>query len=159
MPVRSSTAFRIVIVTLLSILVGAQTFLLPLSAARASEAYPEFGWLRWPLLALSIAVLGAVEVVLFGIWRLCALVDRNALFTSPLAQKWVAVELAAVVLGTALVAAIDVLLSRAGANPPIGYLLLTGATLLGLVLAALVVVAGILLQQESSKRRRLEFFR
>lgn len=131
---------RLTIVVIAAGLVVTQSVFLPLAASACADLYPEFAALQYPALALSIAILAAVELALFGASRLLGLARQGASLTSPVADRWIRVEVAAGLMATGLVAWLNALLSHAGANPPIGWLMLSGATVCGAAMTLAVVV-------------------
>ena len=131
---------RLTIVVIAASLVVTQSVFLPLAASASADQYPEFAALQYPALALSVAILAAAELALFGAWRLLGLAREGVSLTSPVADRWVRVEIAAGLMATGLVTWLNVLLSHAGANPPLGWLILSGATVCGAAMILAVVV-------------------
>lgn len=150
----SIRALTAVIGVILLGLLAVQVLLLPYLAAVMAQDAPEFADLRYPVLGLSIAVLGCVQVVLVVVWRLLGSVATDRIFT-PASIGQVDVVVGAVAVATALVVALTSVLGRAGAMPPLLLLVLLGAVVGGVGLTLLVVVLRALLRTATADRAEL----
>ncbi|MEJ5914314.1 DUF2975 domain-containing protein [Pseudokineococcus sp. 1T1Z-3] len=145
LPVR---ALRVVLVAGVLGLVLLQVLVLPLLAAESALTYPELAWLRWPALALALAVVGCVQVGAVCVWRLLSRVQADAIFDAA-ALRDVDVFTGAAALATTLVLGVSLALTFvAGEGNPgtvlgSGALVVAGAgvTLLMVVMRALLVQA------------------
>lgn len=148
---KSVVILKAVIVAILAWLVLMQVLVLPWTAGTYASRYPEFAWMRSPLLVLSIAALAVVEFGLLGVWRLLTFVSKGVLFSSPVADRWVTREIGAVALVTTLGAAMLVIIDQ-----PIGVVLLPVEVLLGIAALLLVIVLRGLLRAAATQHHELE---
>lgn len=144
----------LIVVLLLGLLLG-QVVLVPVLSGEMAREYPAVGWVRWPLAAVVIAVLACVQVGLVAIWRLLRLVGEDEVFTAA-SFRHVDVIIGAVVVATALTAAVCAFLNLWGnGNPPGVFLGLVGLTLGGATLALLMGVMRALLREATRQRSDL----
>ncbi|WP_285103826.1 DUF2975 domain-containing protein [Promicromonospora sp. MEB111] len=140
---------RLVIVLLFLGVALVQLVVLPELSAGVASSYPEAASLRVPTLAWSIAVLVPAQVVLVGIWRLLALVRRDAVF-SPDAFRWVDLivwaSVGACVLALGLLSWLTVRTLDFGMQPGIGLALIGCAVLAGGIALLVVVLRGLLVK-------------
>ncbi|WP_017936727.1 DUF2975 domain-containing protein [Nocardioides sp. Iso805N] len=148
---RSVVLLKAVIVAVVGWLVLMQVLVLPWTAGTYALRYPEFAWMRSPLLVLSIVALAVVEFGLLGVWRLLTFVSEGVLFCSPVADRWVTREIGAVGFVTVLGAAMLVIIDQ-----PIGVVLLPVEVLLGVAAVLLVIVLRGLLRAAATQHRELE---
>ncbi|WP_374928279.1 DUF2975 domain-containing protein [Kytococcus sedentarius] len=105
-----------------------QVFLLPILAADMAALDPALGYLRWPVLALSIGALACLQFVMVCIWLLLDAVMVDRIF-DPGSLVWASRIEKALMLGGAMTLVIAFLVFGA----PEGHLLVT-----------LTVTAGVL---------------
>ena len=143
---RRVSQLKLVIAALFVGLLACQVVLLPWMAASYAAEYPEYAGMRTPLLGLSIAILGVLELGLVGLWRLATLASDGALLASPAADRWLRTELAAAaaatLLGVATLAVID---------QPIEVVLLPATVLLGSGAVLVVAVLRGLLREATAR--------
>ena len=135
---------RVLIFLMLAGLLVAQVAILPSEAANAARIYPEVAGLRWPVLALAILGVGAVQVVLVLIMRLLTLVEDGKVF-SRAAFGFVDGIIRTAVAGVAIAVVAGVVLVVGGAGHPGALLVLVAAGMLAAGVALLMAVMRALL--------------
>ncbi|WGL51622.1 DUF2975 domain-containing protein [Nocardioides sp. BP30] len=148
---KSVVPLKAIIAAILAWSVLMQVLVLPWTAGTYAARYPEFAWMRSPLLVISIVALAVVEFGLLGVWQLLTFVSHGILFSSPAADRWVTREIGAVALVTALGAAMLVIIDL-----PLGVVLLPVEVLLGAAAVLLVVVLRGLLRAAATQHHELE---
>lgn len=124
-----------------------QTWVLPDISGSLAGQYAEAAHLRTPALVVSIVILAMAQVVLVCLWRLVALVRRDAVF-SRVAFRWVDVIIGAAVAAAALAFGLLIWLTRqtveTGIQPGVA-LMLVGCSVLAVGIALVVGVLRSLL--------------
>lgn len=145
---------RAFLVLLFAILVLFQVMSLPGQFAHMARESPELSHLRWPLTAITIFWVLCVQVVIVCVWKLLTMVKRDSIFTEA-SLGWVDTIIWAI--GAAWLTLLGVFL-YAGFHaddpglPLLLFLLLTGVTVLGL----LMVVMRTLLRQATRLRSDMD---
>ncbi|TWD84858.1 DUF2975 family protein [Kribbella amoyensis] len=129
-------ALRVFLVVLFGVLVVFQTLSLPGQFAHLAEESPEDAYLRWPATAVTVFWVLCVQVVIVCTWKLLTLVKDDRIFTDA-AMKWVNGIVWAI--GAAWLVLLGVFLfvgfkASDPAGPLLLFLLLTGVTVLGLLM-------------------------
>ena len=151
---RVVAALRVFLVVLFGVLVLFQVMSLPGQFAHMAVEDPEHAYLRWPATAVTVFWVLCVQVVLGCTWKLLTLVENDRIFTEP-SVVWVNGIVGAI--GAAWVVLVGVLL-YVGLNatdpglPLLLFLLLTGVTVLGL----LMMVMRALLSKATTLRSDME---
>lgn len=145
---------RILLVLAFAALVLVQAFILPATLTQMGEESPELAYLKWPVLALSVAELLCVQVVIVCTWRLLTMVRDDRIFSDGSlvwvdAIVWAIAAAWVLLLGAFLYFAFEWGLS--GLPALLLILLLAGA-----VLGLLMVVMRALLQQATTLRTDME---
>lgn len=153
---------RIVVDVLRLLLVGSlvailflQVIGLPWLSGEMAQELPAEAYMRWPILALSVAGLGCVQVGLFSTLVLLGRVRRGDVF-SRLAVSWVDAIIAAALSGSFVCVATLVYQSFTVGGPPFWMLLLFCGILTGVGIALLLMVMRTLLVQATTLRRDME---
>ncbi|MEV4454699.1 DUF2975 domain-containing protein [Microbispora sp. NPDC049633] len=139
-------ALRAVLVALLAGSVFVQTVMVPLLASDLEGLDPEYAYLRFPFLAITVLGVVTVEVVLVCVWRLVTMVRRDTVF-SHAAFRYVDVVIGAFVAAALLIFALGFVLAPGEAVPPGVVLLVGGVGVAALGVALVVLVLRMLLNQ------------
>lgn len=95
-----------------------QIVVLPWLASVTAEALPEVAFLRWPLLASSLAFVLLCQVILFSLYRLLADISQGNVFSKG-SLRWVDAILTASVAAVCLTVAVFIYLTGfVGWGPP-----------------------------------------
>lgn len=151
---RAVAALRVFLGLLFGILVVFQTMSLPGQFAHLAQESPEQAHLRWPLTAVTVFWVLCIQVVIVATWKLLSLVRRDRIFTSG-ALRWVDVIVWAVAAGWFVLVGVSTVVVLNADDPGLPMLLMllvTGVTVLGL----LMVVLRTLLRQATALRTDLD---
>lgn len=147
-------ALKALIAVMLLLLVSCQLFLVPGTARKLAEDYPELAGLQVPGIVVAVLFLGCVEVVMLCVWRLLSMVGAQSIFSSD-AFRWVDLILGSIIAATLLIAVAYVLLFTAGVANPSVQLLCALGIVVGSGLALLVGVMRGLLQNAAQLQHDL----
>ncbi len=128
---------------------------LPWLSGVLAQDLPAEAYMRWPILALSIAGLGCVQVGLFSTFRLLGFTRRGDVFSRH-ALRWVHCIIGASLAGSLVCVATLVYQSFTVGGPPPWTLLLLCGVLAGVGIALLLTVMRTLLMQATTLRRDME---
>ncbi|GAA2719093.1 DUF2975 domain-containing protein [Cellulomonas aerilata] len=151
---------RVLLVLLFVAAVVGQTLSWPGQFAHMASEEPALAALRWPLTAVAVLVLLAVEVVIVATWKLLTMVEADRIFSRD-AFAWVdaivwAVTGAWVLLLGACVALVATIYVTPELRDPGVPILLAGLVLVGGVVVLLMVVMRALLRQAASLRTDMD---
>lgn len=124
-------------------------------AAEMAQYAPEFAWLHWPMLALSISLIFCFEVILAAIWALLRLVESNTIFNT-YSAKWVAIIIWAGTAATALLALLLIPVITVTDGPPGLTLMLVAGIVVGTGFVLLMAVMRQLLTQATTISTELD---
>lgn len=147
-------ALRVFLVLLFGILVVFQTLSMPGQFRYMAEESPEDAYLRWPATAVSILLILCMQVVIVATWKLLTRVKDDRIFSEP-SLRWVDAIVWAVAAAWAVLLGVFVyvvLQADDPGAPMLLFLLLTGVTVLGL----LMVVMRALLRRATVLRTDME---
>jgi hypothetical protein len=136
---RAVAALRVFLVVLFGILVFFQTVSLPGQFASMAKEAPEGAYLRWPATAVTVFWLLCVQVVIVATWKMLTLVKNDRIF-SDAAMTWVNVIMTAIGAGWLVLVGVFLYVGFKAKDPGLPlllFLLLTGATVFGLLMVVL----------------------
>ena len=142
----SVLALRMLLSAMILLLVVAQVFALPATAAAWATAYPDLAWLRLPALMIAIGFILCVQIVLGCLWRMLGFAEEDGPFSAR-SLSYITVIIVMIAVADALIALALVLLAAAGAANPSILLLGLFGIVVGAGLALLVGVLRELLRQ------------
>lgn len=149
-------ALRAVIALGLFFSVAVQAVYLPWLARDVAVAEPELAFLRYPYLAVCIAIVLCIQIALVAIWHLLDMVGKQAIFSTA-AFRWVDVIIWCTVAATLIVTGLFVYHGFVLAlGPPLLGGMLLAAIVSGAFVALLLVVMRELLVNASQMRAELE---
>lgn len=136
---RAVAALRVFLVVLFGILVMFQTFSLPGQFAHMAKESPEHAELRWPLTAITIFWVLCVQVVIVATWQLLSMVKNDRIFTDA-SFRWVNAIVWAIAAAWVVLLGFFLWVGFNADDPGVPlllFLLLTGLTVLGLLMVVL----------------------
>ncbi len=142
-----TTVLRLLLIAMIALLLVAQVFALPPTAAQWAHQFPDLAWLRIPGLVVGTAFIVCVQVVLACLWRMLGFMRSDGPFSSR-ALAYITVIIVVIVVAAALIGVALALLTAANAANPSIVLLGCFGIVVGAGLALLVVVLRELLRRE-----------
>lgn len=142
----SIAVLRALLSAMILLLLVAQVFALPATAASWAAAYPELAWIRVPALVVATAFILCVQVVLVCLWRMLGFAGDDGPFSAR-SLGYITVIIVSIAVADALIAAALVLLAAGNAANPSIVLLGCFGIVVGAGLALLVGVLRELLRQ------------
>lgn len=128
-----------------------QVAVLPWLSGEVARSYPEVADLRWPVLAIAVAMLLCFEIVLISTWALVRAVDRSRIFDHS-AIRWVDRIVSAIGWATVLAFGLLAVLVDSSAGPitvpAVGLLLVLA---LATVFLIVTILRKLLVQAASIK--------
>lgn len=146
---------RVLVVGSLVAILFLQFIGLPWLSGVMAQELPAEAYMRWPILALSIAGLGCIQVGLFSTLLLLGRVRRGEVF-SRAALRWVDGIIGASLAGSFVCVATLVYQSFTVSGPPLWMLMLLCGILTGVGIALLLMVMRTLLVQATTLRLDME---
>src|SRR3954452_17512786 len=151
---RALALLRVFLVLLFGVLVVFQTLSLPGQFAYMAQESPDIAYLRWPMTAVSVFWVLCVQVVIVSTWKLLTLSNHDRIFTEA-SLTWVDAIVWAIVAAWGTLLAVFLYFGLRAQDPGLPlllFLLLTGVTVLGL----LMVVMRALLRKATTLRNDME---
>lgn len=151
---RAVVPLRVFLAILFGILVLLQAVSLPGQFRHMAEESPDLANLRWPLTAVTVFWVLCIQVVIVSTWKLLGMVRDDRIF-SDASLPWVDVIVGAILAAWLVLLGVFIALAPGWGDPALPLvllLLLTGATVLGL----LMVVLRALLRQATTLRTDME---
>ena len=151
---RAVAPLRVFLVLLFGILVLFQVMSLPGQFAHMAQESPETAHLRWPLTAVTVFWVLCAQVVIVSTWKLLTLVKNDRIFSTA-SLVWVDAIVWAIGAAWAVLLGVFLYVGFHADDPGLPlllFLVLTGVTVLGLLL----VVMRALLRQATALRSDME---
>lgn len=142
----TTALLRILLLAMIALLLVAQIFALPATAASWARQFPDLAWLRIPGLVVAVAFIVCVQVVLACLWRMLGFIRSDGPFSSR-ALGYITAVVVFIVVADLLIGVALVLLASANAANPSVLLLGCFGMVVGAGLALLVVVLRELLRR------------
>ncbi len=146
---------RVLLGAVLIVILYLQIVGLPWLSGVIAEDLPAEAYMRWPILALSIAGLACVQVGVVSTVHLLGLTRKNDVF-SHRALRWVNALIGAALAGSLVCLMTILYQSSTVAGPPLWMLLLLCGVLVGVGIALLLTVMRSLLIQATTLRRDMD---
>ncbi|MCI1219386.1 MAG: DUF2975 domain-containing protein [Bifidobacterium sp.] len=132
-----------------------QVWGLPSLAAEIAVEDPPHAYLRYPYLAVSIALIVCFEIVLVAMWQLLTMVARGVVFSAR-ARRLVNIVIWAAIVAEVLFAGLWIHGLMVSAGPPLLAVVLLIALIVVLCFILLMVVMRTLLSAATAQRDELE---